>query len=105
MGKIDGIVVANSAIINSAYEILFCLYFLVSIKPTQPLYHLSEWLIMVNPGNEHTDSLIDDLNFSDLEDAPGENLLVLETPLDNQSQESSLYPFLTTEVSVMYIFI
>ena len=37
---------------------------------------------MVNPGNEHTDSLIDDLNFSDLEDAPGENLLVLETPLD-----------------------
>ena len=60
---------------------------------------------MVNPGNEHTDSLIDDLNFSDLEDAPGENLLVLETPLDNQSQESSLYPYLTTEVSVMYIFI
>ena len=60
---------------------------------------------MVNPGNEHTDSLIDDLNFSDLEDAPGENLLVLETLLDNQSQESSLYPFLTTEVSIMYIFI
>ena len=60
---------------------------------------------MVNPGNKPTDSLIDDLNFSDLEDAPGENLLVLETPLDNQSQESSLYPYLTTEVSVMYIFI
>ena len=50
---------------------------------------------MVNPGNEHTDSFIDDLNSSDLEDAPGENLLVLETPLDNQSQESSLYPYLT----------